>query len=69
MMTKEEFEDARRLWVEDEPPTIDWEQRRYEIAKEMLTIMVEQSQTFKLKKSEVGYCVNLADKLIELLQK
>ena len=48
---------------------INWEQRRYETAKALLMLLVESSDTMKLKLSQVGDCVVLADKLIKLLKK
>lgn len=48
---------------------IDWEQRRYETAKELLMLLAKSSSTMKLKLSQVGDCVVLADKLINLLKK
>lgn len=77
-------------WEDDEPteayitlaepqeqsqPKIDWEQRRYEIAKEMMPVLYRQGvevlkygQSFEWKEIVDG-AVNFADKLIEKLKK
>lgn len=54
---------------------IDWEQRRYEIAKEMMPVAYQESRNILLRGGNVGYndvaeaAVELADMLITELQK
>lgn len=54
---------------------IDWEQRRYEIAKEMMPVAYKESRNILLRGGSVGYndiaeaAVELADMLIAELQK
>ena len=76
-------------WEDDEPteayitlaepqeqsqPKIDWEQRRYEIAKEMMPVLYRQGVEvmkygLRFRKEIVDGAVNFADMLIEKLKK
>lgn len=48
--------------------TIDWEQRRYEIAKDMLTALLSKPEIV-LTASDVKVAIRYADALIEELKK
>ncbi len=54
---------------------IDWEQRRYEIAKEMMSVAYKESRKILLRGGDIGYndiaqaAVEFADMLIAELQK
>lgn len=50
-------------------PTIDWEQRRYEIARDIMVATFDQPMTGASIASYVHSCVLWADALIEELKK
>lgn len=50
-------------------PTIDWEQRRYEIARDIMVASFDQPMTDASIASHVHNCVLWADALIEELKK
>lgn len=64
------FEDLRNLVAEicEEEKVIDWEQRRYEIAKEVLASSFSTPMEGKSILSYVRSCVQIADILIEELK-
>ena len=49
------------------PPSIDWEQRRYEIAKEVLPVFAELNDTYSTEMARVA--VYYADALVAELKK
>lgn len=50
-------------------PTIDWEQRRYEIARDIMISSINQPMTGASIVSYIHICVQWADALIEELKK
>ena len=52
--------------IEESNKVIDWEQRRYEIAKEILSAYI--SRFGDIKKQELMFALNQADALIKLLK-
>lgn len=64
------FEDLRNLVAEicEEEKVIDWEQRRYEIAKEVLASSFSTPMEGTSILSYVRSCVQIADILIEELK-
>lgn len=54
--------------AKDEPKEIDWEQRRYEIARDMMRAMISQDASAGAKPIAIR-AVCLADMLIEQLKK
>lgn len=64
------FEDLRILFAEicEEEKVIDWEQRRYEIAKEVLAASFATSLEGISMESHVHFCVMISDMLIEELK-
>ncbi len=65
------FEDLRNLVAEicEEEKVIDWEQRRYEIAKEVLAASFSTPMGGTSIQSYVHDCVQIADILIEKLKR
>ena len=65
------FEDLRNLVAEicEEEKIIDWEQRRYEIAKEVLASSFSTPMEGTSILSYVRSCVQIADILIEELKR
>lgn len=59
----------------EKPKEIDWEQRRYEIAKELYTRLLThpdgnvRSFSFRERQGHAKECIYMADILIEELQK
>jgi hypothetical protein len=45
---------AEKLWKKEEPVSVDWEQRRYEIAREMLPYAAETSRTILMTGHSLG---------------
>ena len=67
----DEHPNLESLWQKQE---IDWEQRRYEIAKEMMPVLYRQGiedlkYGFRFREEIVDDAVNFADMLIEKLKK
>lgn len=48
---------------------IDWEQRRYEIAKDILSAMFHQPKPYIKRQEDIDFAVKVADILIEKLKK
>lgn len=64
------LESATRYFRESKSKEIDWEQRRYEIAKEVLPLIIGDTVIDYLDVVEVAKgAVRLSDELIEELKK
>lgn len=64
------LESATRYFRESQSKEIDWEQRRYEIAKEVLPLIIGDTDIDYLDVVEVAKAaVRLSDELIEELKK
>lgn len=48
---------------------LDWHQRRYEIARDVLAAMVASDENPFISKTQIGTCVHMADELISVLRK
>lgn len=64
---KKKFGDKEIEFVDTNPP-IDWEQRRYEIAKEVLASSFSTPMEGASIMSYIHDCVHIADMLIEELK-
>lgn len=49
--------------------TPNWEQRRYEIAKDILSAMFHQPKPYIKRQEDIDFAVKVADILIEKLKK
>lgn len=59
-MTQEEIKNCAR-------ENIKWEQRRYEIARDVLAAMVASEASPFVSKTQIDTCVQLANELISVL--
>ena len=62
------FKDKEIEFLDTNPP-INWEQRRYEIARDIMAASIDQPMTGASIASYVHNCVQWADALIEELKK
>ena len=65
------LESATRYFRESQSKEIDWEQRRYEIAKDIFVhrMMLPQERLSLTDKGDAEIAVDLADALIDALRK
>ncbi len=65
--SKSKKEETKRI-EENFYENLKWEQRRYEIARDLLAAMVASDMPF-VSKTQIGTCVQMADELISVLRK
>lgn len=61
------LESATRYFRESQPKEIDWEQRRYEIAKDTVQALVQRAGVNPCVNQNITYNVNLAVKYADAL--
>lgn len=61
------------MWRASQQPhndkSVDWHQRRYEIAKDCLAAIVASEANPFVSKTQIDTCVQMADELISVLRK
>lgn len=66
--SKSKKEETKRI-EENFYENLKWEQRRYEIARDVLAAMVASEANPFISKTQIDTCVQMADELISVLRK